>query len=871
MSERWQIKMLGGLRAERGAQIVTGFGASRRGLLLAYLATRERDTQISRETLAECLWPGKFGAGQTREALHCLSVELHRLGVSLGAGEPDDPARADLLVIGSKLTIALVPDAYETDVAQFEAAVWAARRAKDAAEIPALQKAIDLYHGAFLAQHGKADSSIHWIAPARRRLHTAFLETVNRLVPLLEAQGGAAPALAPALRLAEADRFDADAQTQALRLALRSEQQATAASLIAPIRHALGEDALQTILRHPALALSSGRIADLLRHSGSLTSPPASSERAGKNSDIAARILALPPELRFLLCALSRFQGAFTDAEARTVSAAPDTASGLAALAAQKWVTMSQTGYTLTAPVRAAAASLLDEAARGAIYERHARFCLERAQAASAEWATRHAGGSEQTRLKALAADVGLALEWCLEQSGQEALGAALAGAMAPLWAEARQFDTARRWTERAWQRIGTTPLEPGERYALLRARALAARDAGDWKGALRWYRSYLGEATRQPAIGYVVEGLLHLGIDAHHAEQDALAQQAFTSCLSLAEQQGMTEAVVSAQMNWATSLFVTGQVEEAQARFEAALRQARSVPNDLLLAEVLGQMGELWMRLGRFDAARALFNESLQLRIDLDASTALAECRRRLGALCCEQNHLAEATSWLRQAEAVYTHIGDAPSRAAVWGYYGDIALRRGQIAEARDWYGRGLAVWEEQKHGRWQALFRARRARAAWLAGDTAAARADCEDALPLCGGSRALTARAQCLRVLAHLAQAGGDTQEARTRFQEAQNAAAQGGHWRCSVEMLETGATLCGAAGDGERALALSGAAETYRCAANAAGFAPENALHAQARDRIKAEIGTMQGEAAWERGRQAAQSLLPARCVEALSP
>src|SRR5436309_15987074 len=71
MDARWRIELFGGLRAQRGEQILTRFRTQKTALLLAYLAYHSRRTH-SREALIELLWP----ESEAELGRHTLSVAL---------------------------------------------------------------------------------------------------------------------------------------------------------------------------------------------------------------------------------------------------------------------------------------------------------------------------------------------------------------------------------------------------------------------------------------------------------------------------------------------------------------------------------------------------------------------------------------------------------------------------------------------------------------------------------------------------------------------------------------------------------------------------------------------------------------------------
>jgi DNA-binding SARP family transcriptional activator len=142
MAEPWRIELLGGLRVQHGAQIITRFPKQKAGALLAYLAYHA-DRIHSRDALVEVLWPEvdpEAGRNSLRSVLHALRHQLEPPGAPAGA-----------LVIAHRDTIALNPVAFSTDVADWHAALQAARRADSPDKrASALARAVELYRGELL-------------------------------------------------------------------------------------------------------------------------------------------------------------------------------------------------------------------------------------------------------------------------------------------------------------------------------------------------------------------------------------------------------------------------------------------------------------------------------------------------------------------------------------------------------------------------------------------------------------------------------------------------------------------------------------------------------------------------------------------------
>ena len=121
----WHIEMLGGLRVvlpsaalsalpQHEPTIVSRFSTAKCAALLAYLVLHPRRAQ-SREELVALLWPdADFANGQAslRSALASLRRQLEPTGT---------PAQSLFFI--SRQTVRLNPDAFSTDVAEFEAAI----------------------------------------------------------------------------------------------------------------------------------------------------------------------------------------------------------------------------------------------------------------------------------------------------------------------------------------------------------------------------------------------------------------------------------------------------------------------------------------------------------------------------------------------------------------------------------------------------------------------------------------------------------------------------------------------------------------------------------------------------------------------------
>ncbi|MEP7099457.1 MAG: NACHT domain-containing protein [Burkholderiales bacterium] len=147
---QWQLRLLGGLRAQRGDAVLTNFSSRSVAALLARLALHPQRSH-AREELIEMLWPGvelDVGRNRLRQTLFTLRQLL----------EPPGPMAAPVL-LADRLSLRLVPGAIECDVLLFERCVREGRHAQ----------ALRLYCGELLP--GFYDE---WIDDERVRLAALF-------------------------------------------------------------------------------------------------------------------------------------------------------------------------------------------------------------------------------------------------------------------------------------------------------------------------------------------------------------------------------------------------------------------------------------------------------------------------------------------------------------------------------------------------------------------------------------------------------------------------------------------------------------------------------------------------------------------------
>ena len=197
-----RIELLGDLRARAGERSVTRWRTQKTALLIGWLALF-RERAHGREALIELLWPGcDPDAGRSS-----LSRELSWLRNQLGP-----------VLIASRATVQLDPEATETDVAELRAALARARDSGGAKQKEELRRAVDLYRGELLPGHdGDA------IQAERRRLTASFVAAAREL-----ARGGGGEARDLLLRAVACDPLSEEARRDLMLLHARAGEPAAA-------------------------------------------------------------------------------------------------------------------------------------------------------------------------------------------------------------------------------------------------------------------------------------------------------------------------------------------------------------------------------------------------------------------------------------------------------------------------------------------------------------------------------------------------------------------------------------------------------------------------------------------------------------------
>ena len=188
-----EIQLLGGLVFRQGERLVDRFRTRKGGEMLAALALYLHRA-LTREELLALLWPEddpELGRNRLRVELAALKRQFQ-----------DQGQAGPTLIEAHRLQVRLKPEAFATDVAEFEQGLAQAGKATERTEqIALLAQAVEFYHGDLLPGY-----DAEWIVAERERLAALHQEALRKLIR----------------RLAQERRFRSSHRLCPARLAVRS-------------------------------------------------------------------------------------------------------------------------------------------------------------------------------------------------------------------------------------------------------------------------------------------------------------------------------------------------------------------------------------------------------------------------------------------------------------------------------------------------------------------------------------------------------------------------------------------------------------------------------------------------------------------------
>ena len=296
------------------------------------------------------------------------------------------------------------------------------------------------------------------------------------------------------------------------------------------------------------------------------------------------------------------------------------------------------------------------------------------------------------------------------------------------------------------------------------------------------------------------------------HAEAraafEAAAQQLGDGGAPASGDQGLTVSRARIENAIGFSLLTEGQLAEARARGDNALRLALQ-QNDLEVAATAHNLlaGSHYYA-GQWAESVASALQALALREQLGDVWNSANSQSNLGGLYAKLGQWAQAEAYLRQAIFVQQEIGDYHGLGASWNTLGGLLSDSGRFEEALDSLNQSLAALRGQQHLPSLAIRHLSRGQIWLRLGVATWAIADFERSLDAAAQTKNDNVRAHALASLADaqmLDGYGGDLEQAREFLGQAEVIADASGSLETRAEVMRVRARLRRAEHDWDRAL------------------------------------------------------------------
>jgi predicted ATPase/Tfp pilus assembly protein PilF len=217
------------------------------------------------------------------------------------------------------------------------------------------------------------------------------------------------------------------------------------------------------------------------------------------------------------------------------------------------------------------------------------------------------------------------------------------------------------------------------------------------------------------------------------------------------------------------------GRYEAARAHFEENLAAARALGDDSGVANSLNNLGIVSLRRGDYDAARRFYTESLSFWRRVGHRYAVALSLNNLGNVASLQKEHETARTFYEESLAVFCELGDERGVAQTLSHLADVHRDQGEYQQAHELYGDALAIFRRISDQ----------------------------------------SGVASCLTDCGHVERDAGDVDAARAMYQEAAVIFGELGDARGIARVLEGFVGLALAEGRCERACTLAGAAGALR--------------------------------------------------------
>lgn len=174
-----------------------------------------------------------------------------------------------------------------------------------------------------------------------------------------------------------------------------------------------------------------------------------------------------------------------------------------------------------------------------------------------------------------------------------------------------------------------------------------------------------------------------------------------------LADSLGISPAKVECLRRMGSALAVRGELRESVERYSQAIAICRHLDDRRELAEIYGDLGDVYIEQGDFKEAERSFKSAAE-RLDHDNPRGLALAKRRLGELYQEKGEHKRAEEYYSEAESLLEGLDDAGEKAILYTAWGSLQQEGGRLRDALSNYKHALAINESNRQLRGEAICR-------------------------------------------------------------------------------------------------------------------------------------------------------------------
>jgi DNA-binding NtrC family response regulator/lipopolysaccharide biosynthesis regulator YciM len=218
-----------------------------------------------------------------------------------------------------------------------------------------------------------------------------------------------------------------------------------------------------------------------------------------------------------------------------------------------------------------------------------------------------------------------------------------------------------------------------------------------DLTGALKCARLAQAAASKDGDSTVLAEIFLTLGAILRDLGQVRESLRAYSDAESIFRRNDHTEGRCRALNQMAGVYFKQTDYRHALSTLLEALEMARTIGDNAKIAYMMGNIGRIQTFLGELADAERHLRTNIELSEDLGDQLEAARARLSLGYVQMQRGSYDEAEQSFREAQAALIISGNRRDEAICLSYLGELARRRGELADSQIMLDKALHVAEK------------------------------------------------------------------------------------------------------------------------------------------------------------------------------